>query len=219
LLALHASIDDNAEQTCGDNAMLWWLIGAWIASGLLIPVLWLLSMAGRRALIRSSNDVKTPEASATFLDSKPATLHRGQMGRFLLSGLAGAGAVILLIIGSFSDPITTMGDLYSALTDAHAPVLQPAGTPAPVEVALAVDHDEAESSRQDLARQAAVAKPQSPPAWTLAAVSAVTPPATPERLDKRGLHHGRRVSVGAYVTQSHRGTWLFPPNANAGGNS
>jgi hypothetical protein len=219
LLVLYASIDDKAEQACGDNAMLCWLIGAWVASGLLIPVLWLLSMAGRSALIRSSDDMQAPGASAPFLDSKPAILNRGRMGRFLLSGLAGAGAVILLIIGSFSDPITTMGDLYSALADTHAPVSQPAATPAPVEVALAVDHDEAETSRQDPTRQSAVANPQSPPAWTLTAMPAVTPPANPERPGKRGLHRGRRGPVGAYVTQSHRGTWLFPPSANAGGNS
>ena len=216
---LHASIDDKAEQACGDSAMLWWLIGIWVASGLLIPVLWLLSITGRRCLIRSSNDGQAPGASAPLLDSKPATLNRGQMGRFLLAGLAGAGAVILLFIGSFSDPITTMGDLYAALADAHTPVLRPAVPPAPVDVVLTVDHNEAEDSRHDLARQEAIETRQSPSVWTLAAMSAVTPPATPERPGKRGGHHGRRGPVGAYVTQSHPGTWLFPPNANQGGNN
>jgi hypothetical protein len=215
---LHASIDDKAEQACGDHAMLWWLIGAWVVSGLLIPVLWLFSMVGRRVVTDSLNDLQAPRASAPSLDRKLTTLRRGHMGRFLLAGLAGTGAVILLFIGSLSDPITTMGDLYSAVADAHAPVSQPTVTPALVEVALAVDRDEANGSH-DLARQADVATPQSPPAWTLAAMSAVTPPATPERSAKRGGHHGRRGPVGAYVTQSHRGTWLFPPNPNAGGNN
>ena len=214
-----ASIDDKAEQACGDSAMLWWLIGAWVASGLLIPVLWLLSMAGRRTLIRSSNDVQAPGASAPLLDSKPATLNRGQMGRFLLSGLAGAGAVILLFIGSFGDPITTMGDLYSAFADAHTPVLQPAVPRAPVEVVLAVDHDEAENGRHDRAAPGGHSDATGPACVDACGHVSRYAPGHPERPGKRGWHHGRRGPVGAYVTQSHRGTWLFPPNANAGGNS
>ena len=203
----------------GYIAMLWWLIGAWVASGLLIPVLWLLSIAGRRALTRPSNHVQAPGASARLLDSKQATLNSNRIGRFLLSGLAGAGAVILLFVGSFGDPITAIGELYSAFADSHTPVSQPAVARAPLEAVLAVDQDEAENGRQDRARQPAVAVPQGPPSWTLAAMSTATPPASPDRPGKRGRHHGRRGPVGAYVTQSHRGTWLFPPNASAGGNS
>lgn len=194
--------------------ILCWLIGAWVASGLLIPVLWLLSMAGRRTLIRSSNAAQAPRAPAQPLANKPATLNRGRMGRLFLSGLAGAVAVILLTIGSFGDPITTVGYLYSAFADPHPRTLQPAAPRAPVEVALAVDLDEAENGPQDRLRQAAMATPPGPPAWTLAM------PAVPqERPGKRYWRHARRGPVGAYVTQSHRGTWLFPPSANAGGNS
>jgi hypothetical protein len=199
--------------------MVWWLIDAWVASGLLIPVLWLFSITGRRILARSSNNVQVTGGSALPVDNKATMPNRGHMGRSLLAGLACLGAVILLFIGSFGDPITTMGDLYSTIADAYAPVSQPAVTPARLEVELAVEHDEAEKGRPDLARQAAVAAPQSPPAWTLAAMSAVTPPASPERPSKHVWRHGRRSPVSAYVTQSHRGTWLFPPTANAGSNN
>jgi len=140
----------------------------------------------------------------------------GHIGRFLLSGLSSAGALILLFIGLFGDPIATMGKLYSAFADAQAPVLQSAVTPSPIEVVeLAAvsppDRDEEENGRHD---QVDVAAPQKPPALTLTAMSAVTPPAHPERLGKRGWQHGRGGSLNAYVAQSRRGTWLFPPNPN-----
>ena len=33
--------------------MLWWIIGVWLASGAIIPVLWLLSMASRGVFARN----------------------------------------------------------------------------------------------------------------------------------------------------------------------
>lgn len=204
--------------------MLWWLIGAWVASGPLIPVLWLLSMACRNVLVRPSNDKQAARAPTPPSNSKRAIPNRGHMGRFLLSGLAWVGAVILLFISSLNDPITTMGSLYSDFAHAPAPVLQPTVTPSPIEVELAAvkpaDREEEGTVGHDLARKAVLAAPQIPPVWALrAALSAVTPPAYPERPSKRGWQHGRRGPISAYVAQSHRGTWLFPPNPNAGGNN
>jgi len=182
----------------------------------LIPVLWLLSVAGRRVLVRLSNDVQGARASAPPPKSKRATRNRRHIGRLLLFGLAGVGAMIVLFIGSFSDPITTMGNLYSAFANAEVRVLQLAVKPVEGELAEVkpADQNGGETARPDLPRQADVSTPQNPPTSTLTAMSADTPPAYPQRSNKHGWRHGRSGPVGAYVAQSRRGTWLFPPNPN-----
>ena len=175
--------------------MLWWLIGAWVASGLLIPALWLLSLAGHGVFVRSSHDL---QASGTAPppppSSKRTSWNRGQIGRFLLCGLVGVGALILLFIGSFSDPISTMGNLYSALADAQAPVSQPTVTSAPVQEGLAAvkqpDRNQTGAVVHDRAREADLRAPPIPPVWALkAALSAVTPPPRPERPGKRSWQY------------------------------
>ena len=225
LLVLRASIDDKAERAPGERQMLWWLIGAWVASGLLIPALWLLSLAGHGVFVRSSHDL---QASGTAPppppSSKRTSWNRGQIGRFLLCGLVGVGALILLFIGSFSDPISTMGNLYSALADAQAPVSQPTVTSAPVQEGLAAvkqpDRNQTGAVVHDRAREADLRAPPIPPVWALkAALSAVTPPPRPERPGKRSWQYGRPGPVSAFVAQSRRGTWLFPPLASGGGNN
>jgi hypothetical protein len=199
--------------------VLWWLIGAWVASGLSIPVLWLLSMAGRKVLVRSSHDVHAG-AAAPSPDSKLATSNRGHIGRYFLYGLSVVGAVILLLLGSFSDPITTIGDMYSAFANAQAPASQPVVASSPIEVQLVAANPPARSAEvEDIARRVEVVAVQRLPEWTVTAMSAATPPASPERPGKRDWHHGRRGPLGAYVALSSRGTWLFPPNANGGGNN
>ena len=52
--------------------MLWWFIGVWLASGAVLPVCWLLSMAYRAAAKRI-----------------------GPKGLYVLSGLVSIGALIL----------------------------------------------------------------------------------------------------------------------------
>ena len=195
--------------------MLWWLVCTWLASGFLIPILWLLSVVGRRVLLRWSNDVQEPRASAPPPNSKRATRNRRRIGRLLLSGLAGVGAAILLFIGSFSDPITAMGNLYSAFAT-PAPVLQAAVKPVDIQLpeVKPADQNGEEVATPDLPRQVDVATPQNPPARTLTAMSADAPPANPQRLRKSGWQHGRGGPANAYVIQSRRGTWLFPPNPN-----
>jgi hypothetical protein len=200
--------------------MLWWFIGAWVASGLLIPVLWLLSMAGRWVFVRPSIDMQATEVPVPPPNRKRATASRGHMGRYLLSGIAVVGAVILLLIASFSDPVAAIENLRSIFALAEVPVSQPAVTTSPIEVKLAVNvpfRDEEENGRDDFARHADAV--QDLPAWTAKAMSVATPPAYPVRSVKRVEHHGRQGRVDAYVAQSSRGTWLFPPNVNAGGNN
>ena len=220
---LRASIIDmKAERGSGERQMLWWLIGAWVASGLLIPLLWLLSMAGRRVFVRSSNDMQDTEVPVPPPNRTRATANRGHVGRYLLYGISVVGAVILLLIGSFSDPVTAVGNPRSTFADAQVPVSQPAVTTSPIEVEVAVNsplRGEEEDGWDDVARQADVVAEQKVPAWTVKAMSAATPPTYPVRSVKRVEHHGRQGRVGAYVAQSSRGTWLFPPNANAGGNN
>jgi hypothetical protein len=203
--------------------MLWWLIGAWLASGLAIPILWLLSLAGRRVFAKSPKDVPAIRAPAPPRSSKRAAGSRGHKGRPLLSGLTGIGALILLFFGSLSDPITTMGNWLSAFAVAEAPVSQPAMTPSPVEADLAPvnppDRSGEETVGHGLAGQdIAVSEIQS--ASALTATSAVPPPAYAERPTKHVSQHGRRGPVSAFVAQSNSGTWLFPPNPNSdGGNN
>jgi hypothetical protein len=202
--------------------MLWWLIGAWVASGILIPVLWLLSGAGRSVVVRSSNGKQATGALTPPPDNMRATSNRRHMGRYLLYGLSVVGAVILLLIGSFRDPITAMRNLDSAFADAEAPMSQQAGTSSPIQVEIAVNptvRDEEENGWDDLARRADVVAVQRLPAWRVKAMSASATPAYPDRSVKRVEHQGRHGRVVAYVAQSRRGTWLFPPNANAGGNN
>jgi hypothetical protein len=97
--------------------MLWWFIGVWLASGLLIPGLCLLGMAWRRLLSRVQ---EVPKA--------------GHTGLYVLAGLIGLGAMALLFVGSFSDPIFSMRDRGRDTVAASSPVRQDAGiadTPAP----------------------------------------------------------------------------------------
>ena len=143
------------------------------------------------------------------------------MGRYLLSGLSVVGAVILLLVGSFSEPFTVVGNSRSTSADAQIAVSQPAVIASPIEVEVVANAPprEEENGQDDFARRADVVAAQKLPAWTVKAMSAATPPTYPVRSVKRVEHHGRQGRVGAYVAQSSRGTWLFPPNANAGGNN
>ena len=141
-------------------------------------------------------------------------------GRDLLYGISVVGAVILLLIGSFSGPVTAVGNPRSTFADAQVPVSQPAVTTSPIEVEVAVNsplRGEEEDGWDDVARQADVVAEQKVPAWTVKAMSAATPPTYPVRSVKRVEHHGfGQGRVGADVAQSSRGTRPFPPNANAG---
>jgi hypothetical protein len=202
--------------------MLWWLFGAWVASGLLISVLLLLSMAGRRVFVRSLNDMQATEVPVAPPSRKRATSNRCNMGRYLLYGLSVASAVVLLLIGSFSDPITAMGNLYSSFAHAQAPILQPAVTTSPIEVKVAVNlpvHSDEDNGWGDFARHPDVVAVQKLPPWTFKAMSVATPAAHLDRSDKRVENQRRQARVGAYVARSSGGTWLFPPNPNAGGNN
>ena len=159
--------------------------------------------------------VQEARASAPPPNSKRATRNRRRIGRLLLFGLAGVGAAILLFIGSFSDPITAMGNLYSAFANPEAPVLQAAVKPVEIQLAEVkpTDQNGEEAATPDLPRQADVTTPQNPPARTLTAMSADTPPAYPNDYAS-AAGSGRGGPLNAYVVQSRRGTWLFPPNPN-----
>ena len=85
--------------------MLWWFIGVWLASGAVLPVCWLLSMAYRAA-------------------SKKI----GPKGLYVLSGLVSIGALILLFVSPFCDSNITMRDIPSAsAVAAQAPMTSAAG--------------------------------------------------------------------------------------------
>lgn len=146
------------------------------------------------------------------------------IGRCLLCGLLSIGGLLLLFIGSFSDPITALHQMLSAST-ATQPVLTAAATapsfgddgqvtsvkPRYVDVEII---SVGVSSTANAAMQAPIASTASvllppPSVGSLARhtnwPSAATAPA--------------RHRVRAYVTVSGRGTWLFAPNPNSGSNS
>jgi hypothetical protein len=135
--------------------MLWWSIGVWLASGVVIPALWLLRMAYRGvvrdieagprqggaeahgAAIAASTAqsaygarrLATPLVMWAFRlpESRPggARIIPGA-GRYALSGLVSFGVLILLYVGSFSDSIIAMRDLPSSSAVAPPPVPQAA---------------------------------------------------------------------------------------------
>jgi hypothetical protein len=43
-----------------------------------------------------------------------------------------------------------------------------------------------------------------------------TAPSAQQQTSAGAAHQAEHASVGTYVTQSNHGTWLFPPNPNAG---
>ena len=195
--------------------MLWWLLGTWTASGLAIPVLWLLSTAGRGVFVRSANEIKETGAR------KRTARNRGHMGRSLMAGLSFVGAVVLLLMCSFGDPVAAGINLCASFADAHVPASQPAVTNSPIQVTVAVNppvRGKEENGLDDFARDADVAMVEKLPALPVTAMSASTPPVYPARthtFEQRNQHR----HIDAYVAQSNRGTWLFPPNANAGSNN
>jgi hypothetical protein len=143
------------------------------------------------------------------------------MGRSLLAGLSVVGAVVLLLIASFSDPVAAVGNLFASFTDAHVPASQPAVTTSPLQVKVAVNppvRGKEENGWDDFSRDADVVMMQKLPALPVTAMSAPTR-AYPDRIDKLVEHRNRYSHVGAFVAPSSRGTWLFPPNVNAGSNN
>lgn len=256
--------------------MLWWFIGAWLASGVAIPVVWLLGMAGRGRIARDTEAGSRqafPESHSATAGASPArsaygirrlvaslvmcvfrlpehcrsgtrmarTVHL--MGRGALSGLVGIGALTLLFVGSFGDSIIATLDPPSSAAVADAPAAQVAEA-----MATKADiDDEAGVARRGLPRespplgdaeQVASIQPRTGEAVASAgddvsrqtAVAAAAPLATGGTLliaDPKvasvergsGRPRARGPLVRTFVTGSNRGTWLFPPNMNAGGNS
>ena len=56
--------------------MLWWIIGVWLASSAVIPVLWLLSMVGRGVLARNLGAEQRQVAVESHNAAKPASAAR-----------------------------------------------------------------------------------------------------------------------------------------------
>jgi hypothetical protein len=135
--------------------MLWWFIGVWLASGAVIPVLWLFSVAYRGVFFRdieakqgqevveshstaaaasTAQAVRRLAASVMWAFRLPEhhasgtriTAKASHMGRYALSGLVSIGVLILLYVGSFSDSIITVRDLPSSSAIAQATVSQAA---------------------------------------------------------------------------------------------
>ena len=68
--------------------MLWWIIGVWLASGAVIPVLWLLSMASRGVFARDLGAEQRQVAVGSHNAATPASAARSYGIRRLASSLA-----------------------------------------------------------------------------------------------------------------------------------
>jgi hypothetical protein len=196
--------------------MLWWFIGVWLASGAVLPVCWLLSMAYRAA-------------------SKKI----GPNGPYVVfSGLVSIGALILLFVCPFRSSDITMRGMTSAPAVAQAPMtpaaeakpiqlltsatlspspaqfsVKPAQTEPPLfgeaeQVASSQlrSHNVGETANNDASRHTDAAAPQVP-----------AYPKVPSA--GRGSAHRRTPGppVRPNVTQLSHGTWLFPPNQTGDG--
>jgi hypothetical protein len=180
--------------------MLWWLIGAWLASGTLLPAFLLLRMGYRwLAAVKIS----------------PKGLHA-------LSGLVGfgIGVLVLWFVCSFRDSSIAMRAMPSASAVAQTPMTHP-------EVAEAKPAEaDIEAGAVRLAEADATIQPGSDALGQSAGDNAAVPQAllaAPPHLGmKRGLTHraAHRLSVGPYITRSSSsGIWLFAPNGNEGANN
>jgi len=208
--------------------MLWWLVGMWLASGLVIPLLWLLSAAGR--WVSPGQRKATPVMGSPSPPPKGvrATPRRTRIGRFSLAGLAGIGALVLMLVGSFSDPITRLQELPSVLAPARAPASEAAISPSNGEADQVLSAEPADGnvrkvSLDDPPSQADATTPLVAVEQPLGALP--VPPEQPDAARDRQHGHARWPStaaarnsrpVRAYITRSVRGTWLFPPNPGNG---
>ena len=140
--------------------MFWWIIGGWIASGAIFPVLWLLSMVRRvvfgRDMEAQQRQVDSPPIAASARRSScgsrgPASSlsmfglpehcpggtrtppKASLMGECLLSGVISFGALILLFVGSFSDSSVTVRDMPLASAVPQARMTQASRTEAMAE--------------------------------------------------------------------------------------
>jgi hypothetical protein len=184
--------------------MLWWFIGAWLASGTVLPAFLLLRMAYRGL----------------------AAAKVGPKGLHVLSGLVGVGigALILWFVCSFSDSSTAMRDTPSAsvaqtidllpsvtlsLSPAQFSAAQ-AGPPLLGEAEQVASIQPGIGAFGQSIGDAAV--PQAP----------LTAPLHPKPGIKRRLAHryASGPTVGPYITHSSSsGLWLFAPNGNEGANN
>jgi hypothetical protein len=140
------------------------------------------------------------------------------MWRFLSAGLATLGGLVLLFLGSVSDPVAPSRDLHLPDAAAKSPVSRRETAPRAIAADMnapsasaepsvhrdPADHDGDNSAANTVLAEIDGAAAEAPPAPLRHAASAAT------------VHHGRVVH--AYVTRAqHQGVWLFPPDPTGGG--
>jgi len=122
-----------------------------------------------------------------------------------LPAVLAAAATGLVTVAALVAPAATTTHEPAAVTEAErAASLQPQ------------DGRFANSADEDASGRTIAVAPPEPVSEAL-----LTVPAYPRAPAERGVAHRRAQGpqVPTYVTRSSRGTWLFPPTVNAGGNS
>jgi hypothetical protein len=99
--------------------VLWWFIGAWLGSAAIVPILWLLSVVHPGIFspgIEARQKQIVPEAP------RPVSWRFSSLriGRYALSGLLAIAGLVLVFMGSSSDPLVTIRGLVPSRAGAQA---------------------------------------------------------------------------------------------------
>lgn len=153
------------------------------------------------------------------------------MWRHFLTGLLGLGGLLLVFAAAFVDPRVRIID-GSALIVTRTQLARAAASPSQDEaneVSSVRPSDNSEVASTATGTEGD-APPPAPVASTLPEVSVAAlavhdlPPRQPGDIVSRAAPPSHQTvqrwrTIPTYVTRSSRGTWLSPPNPNAGGNS
>jgi hypothetical protein len=210
--------------------VLWWFIGVWLGSAVMIPILWLLSTAHPDLFTAGVELQKqtTPEPPTPAFWRVSSFKVLG----YALSGLLAIGAVVLVLIGSSDE----LHGPTSSLTDAQATPLheRPAPMSAPLSDAkLPMEAVQAESISQEIKAQHEASDVTQSDSYTESAedngnhqkdvvtwsVSAVgLPPSKPMIRNERVWKKLRTVrALPRHDIRRSYGTWLWPANQDARG--
>jgi hypothetical protein len=208
--------------------MLWWLIDIWLASGLLIPIFWLLSLAGQYLPFRSSNINHVTERSAHGPTNKHAGPNRGRFRRLLLAAAASTAALALVFVGSFWDAMMRAYEPSPTIV-AQVPELQELATRSSPFAGELASRELPYDGMIDTAGNKTDAQIQpSSETVTLSGLPEVSVASAQPRTTSRGNAASRahtpivaakdRRRAKLHMVQTNRGTWLWPLNPNTGPN-
>jgi hypothetical protein len=222
--------------------MAWWIIGVWLASGIIVPLCWLLSITYRWLSARAA--ALAFRITGRHPSDMPLLVRMRWMRPYLVSGLLGAGALMLLFAGSSdpapgtalvrttavpilkaapaprhpSDSVTLSPSLASLATDLAQAAAAPAeaGASAFIGCKTVTAHETPVDASSDRQTEDVAWQPA---IETITGTSPAHHQALHKELraDLRPRHtRARGPSVQRTIGPSGNGTWLYPPTPNSG---